>query len=242
MKKLFCIALAICSITPSMAQGSINDMMYGAYLSQNKELWKKCLAFAKQEALQPTHEAEKQFYVAIASYSLLNATMSTKDEELFDDYLSSTKEEIEKIIAIPKMEANGKAILSGVLGLQIAYSPMKGITLGGKSSKLAEEGKKLAPTSPIAWRFYGINKLYTPSSFGGDLNESISALEKSIALFESTPQQLANNWLYLDTILVLGKAYLKAENNEKSIASFEKALRVEPKLSYAKQLLAKVRK
>lgn len=242
MKTILFIVLLICTIDPSNAQGSITELMYNAYLAQSKEQWKKCLTLAKQEAQQNPNNGEKQFNLAIASYSLLNATMVTKDEDLFDEYVSRTKEDIEKLIVIPKVAGDGKALLSGVLGLQMAYSPMKGFTLGSKSSNLAEEGKKLAPNSPIAWRFYGINKLYTPSSFGGDVNESIAALEKSIALFESTPAQLVNNWLYVDTIVVLGKAYQKLENNEKSIAAFEKALRVEPNLVYAKQLLDNAKK
>ncbi len=242
MKILLSIVLTICTIDPSNAQGSITELMYNAYLTQNKDQWKKCITLAKQEAQQNPNNGEKQLDLAIASYSLLNATMVTKDEDLFDEYVSLTKENIEKVIVIPKVAGDGKALLSGVLGLQMAYSPMKGFILGGKSSNLAEEGKRLAPNSPIAWRFYGINKFYTPSSFGGDVNESTAALEESIALFETTPAQLINNWLYVDTIVVLGKAYQKLENNEKSIAAFEKALRIEPKLFYAQQLLVKVKK
>jgi tetratricopeptide (TPR) repeat protein len=112
--------------------------------------------------------------------------------------------------------------------------------LGSKSSNLAEDAKELAPNSPLAWRFYGINKLYTPSSFGGDIKEAVLALEKSIALFESTAT--SKNWLYLDTLALLGQAYTKAGEKAQAIATFEKALAVEAGFTYAKALLAKATK
>lgn len=166
--------------------------------------------------------------------------MGTKDEDLFDDYVAATKDRLEEIIDRPSTAAEGKGLLSAVLGLQMAYSPMKGILLGSKSSNLAADTKKLAPNSPLAWRFYGINKLYTPSSFGGDIKEAIVALEKSIALFESTT--ISRNWLYLDTLALLGQAYAKAGEKTKSIATFEKAIAAEAGFTYAKSLLANVSK
>jgi tetratricopeptide (TPR) repeat protein len=116
---------------------------------------------------------------------------------------------------------------------------MKGMLLGGKSINLAADAKELAPTSPLAWRFYGINKFYTPSSFGGDIKEAIVALERSIALFEATA--ISKNWLYLDTLALLGQAYTKAGEKSKAIATFEKAIAAEAGFTYAKSLLTKAK-
>ncbi|MBY0432492.1 MAG: hypothetical protein K2U26_00110 [Cyclobacteriaceae bacterium] len=216
--------------------------MYKAYVSQSKELWVKSVSAFENEAKLSPASTEKQFNLAVAQYGLLLGTMASQDEDLFDEYVSKTKDQLEKVISYPATAADGKGMLSAVMGLQMAYSPMKGITLGSKSGSLAAEAKNLAPDSPLAWRFYGSNKLYTPSTFGGDVKEAISALEKSIKLFESKLEQTKNNWLYLDTIVLLGQAYSKNDEKPKAIATYKKAIGIEHQFMYAKLLLAKAEK
>jgi len=233
---LFIISTLISATTMSQP---VNDLMYQAYIKQKKELWKKSVELATVEFKQKPTDANTHFSLGVAHYGLLLSTLSTEDEDLFDEYVSATKDRLKEIIDLPSTAAEGKGFLSAVLGLQMAYSPMKGMLLGGKSSNLAVDAKELAPTSPLAWRFYGINKFYTPSTFGGDIKEAIVALEKSIALFESTT--ISNNWLYLDTLALLGQAYTKAGEKAKAIATFEKAIAAEAGFTYAKSLLAKAK-
>ena len=233
---LFIISTLISATTMSQP---VNDLMYQAYITQKKELWKKSVELATVEFKQKPTDAHAHVSLGVAHYGLLLSTMSTEDKDLFDGYVSATKDRLKEIIELPSTAAEGKGLLSAVLGLQMAYSPMKGMLLGGKSSNLAAEAKELAPTSPLAWRFYGINKFYTPSTFGGDIKEAIVALEKSIALFESTT--ISNNWLYLDTLALLGQAYTKAGKKAKAIATFEKAIAAEPGFTYAKSLLTKAK-
>ncbi len=242
MKKLIVsISLAVISTLISAATMSqpVNDLMYQAYITQKKELWKKSVELATVEFKQKPTDVHAHLKLGVAHYGLLLSTMSTEDKDLFDEYVSATKDRLKEIIELPSTAAEGKGLLSAVLGLQMAYSPMKGMLLGGKSSNLAADAKELAPTSPLAWRFYGINKFYTPSSFGGDIKEAIVALEKSIALFEST--SISKNWLYLDTLALLGQAYTKAGEKAKAIATFEKAIAAEPGFTYAKSLLTKAK-
>ncbi len=242
MKKLIVsISLTVIStlISATTMSQPVNDLMYQAYITQKKELWKKSVELATVEfKLKPT-DAHAHVSLGVAHYGLLLSTMSTEDKDLFDEYVSATKDRLKEIIELPSTAAEGKGLLSAVLGLQMAYSPMKGMLLGGKSSNLAAEAKELAPTSPLAWRFYGINKFYTPSTFGGDIKEAIVALEKSIALFESTT--ISNNWLYLDTLALLGQAYTKAGEKAKAIATFEKAIAAEEGFTYARSLLTKAK-
>jgi tetratricopeptide (TPR) repeat protein len=233
---LFIISTLISATTMSQP---VNDLMYQAYITQKKELWKKSVELATVEFKQKPTDAHAHVSLGVAHYGLLLSTMSTEDKDLFDEYVSATKDRLKEIIELPSTAAEGKGLLSAVLGLQMAYSPMKGMLLGGKSSNLAAEAKELAPTSPLAWRFYGINKFYTPSTFGGDIKEAIVALEKSIALFESTT--ISNNWLYLDTLALLGQAYTKAGEKAKAIATFEKAIAAEEGFTYARSLLTKAK-
>lgn len=242
MKPLLIIMLVTAVGLRATAQDATDATMYQAYLHQDKSLWKKAVEERTKEAKQSPSDANKQYKLAFAQFSLLSSTMATKDESFFDEYIDPVKELLKTLIENNKVAAEPKALLSATYGLQMGHSPMKGITLGSKSSSLAEEAKTLAPSSAIAWRFYGSNKFYTPSAFGGDVKEAIVALAKSVKLFESKPEELKNNWLYLDTIVLLGQAYLKNEEKSKALVTYEKAIGAEPSYAYAKSLLAKVKK
>lgn len=224
-------AIFICSASIALAQTEIDEMMYQAYLQRSQPLWEKALA--TQLKLSNNTPSEK-LRLSFTYYSLLNATLASQNETLFDKYVDAAKDLIKEFMDQNPKSGEAAAMLSAIYGNEIAYSSLKGMLLGSKSSSLAEKGIRLDPESALVWRIYGSNKYYTPSAFGGDLDEAVNAFEKSIALFESKPGQLKNNWLYIDTLALLGQAYTKTGATDKAIATFEKALQQESSFGWVK--------
>jgi len=228
MKLAFAIFLLSTSI--ASAQTETDEMMYQAYLQRSQALWEKALATQLKQA----NTTAEKLRLAFTYYSLLNGTMATQNETLFDKHVDAAKELIKELIDQNPKSGEAAAMLSGIYGNEIAYSSMKGMFLGGKSSGLADKGIKLEPASALAWRIYGTNKYYTPAAFGGDLEEAVKAFEKSISIFESKPDTLKQNWLYIDTLALLGQAYTKSGATDKAIATYEKALQQEPSFGWVK--------
>jgi tetratricopeptide (TPR) repeat protein len=229
----------LCSLSIAWAQSETDEMMYQAYLQRSQALWEKALATQLKQA---DTTAEK-LRLAFAYYSLLNGTMATQNETLFDKHVDGAKELLKTLMEENPKSGEAAAMLSAIYGNEIAYSSMKGMFLGGKSSGLAAKGIKLEPASALVWRIYGTNKYYTPAAFGGDLEEALKAFEKSISIFESNPDTLKNNWLYIDTLALLGQAYTKTGATDKAIATYEKALQAEPSFGWVKlSLLPKAKK
>lgn len=219
------------------AQSELNEIMYQAYLQRSQPLWGKALALQQKESSTKNNSVEAQMKLAYTYFSMLNGTLATQNETLFDQHVGEAKKLLKKIMDKYPASGEAKAMLSSIYGNEIAYSSMKGMLLGGKSSSLAEKGKEQEPSSPLTWCVYASNKFYTPTAFGGSLKESILAFEKAILLFEEKPAQLVFNWLYLDALAVLGKAYQKEGETKKAIATYEKALSVEPNFGWVKHVL-----
>ncbi|HCZ34409.1 MAG TPA: hypothetical protein DHV26_00615 [Cytophagales bacterium] len=224
------IAIFLCSLSIAWAQSETDEMMYQAYLQRSQALWEKALATQLKQANTTTEKLR----LAFVYYSLLNGTMATQNETLFDKHVDAAKELIKELIDQNPKSGEAAAMLSGIYGNEIAYSSMKGMFLGGKSSGLADKGIKLEPASALVWRIYGTNKYYTPAAFGGDLEEAVKAFEKSISIFESKPDTLKQNWLYIDTLALLGQAYAKSGATDKAISTYEKALQQEPSFGWVK--------
>lgn len=232
MKNLLNISLLMIAGL-SLAQTS-NQIQYAGYLNASKTMWERSITMAEKES------GEKSFEKAVAMYGMLNNTMATKDKETFDDNVDQTVDLLKAIIEENPEHAEAHAVLSSVYGLVMAYSPMKGMLYGMKSSSLMDEAMSLAPESPLVQKLFGGSKLYTPEMFGGDPKKAVEAFEKSIALYETG--DTSENWLYMDTHMGLAMAYNKVKEKEKAEAILEKAIEMEPQYYWAKATLAEFKK
>lgn len=217
----------------SSAQTS-QEAQYAAYLKASKSMWERSISLAEKE------NGAESFEKAMAMYGLLSNTMATMDEETFDDNIDQTVDLLKEIIEKDPIHGEAKAVLSSVYGLVMAYSPMKGMLYGSKSSSLVAAAKKIAPDSPLVQKLYASSMLFTPEMFGGNPKEAVTSYEKSIELYEKG--NLENNWLYIDALVGLAMSYKKTERESDAKAILEKALEIEPEHGWAKSELASLGK
>lgn len=182
-------------------------------------------------------ENNDAFITGLTGYAILNGSLASQNEELFDAYLDDTSDALGSVIDSetgPVYEA--RAILSGVLGIRMAYAPWKGIFLGPKSSKYIEVAVREKPNNAIVLKLLGNYKYYTPAAFGGDMEEAKEAFEKAVAIMERDGVD-QSNWLYLDALAHLGQCYKALGEKEKARATYEKALQVEPDFAWVEKVL-----
>lgn len=206
-----------------------NETQYAAYLNASKTLWEKGLDEAEKAY------GKDSFERAIALYGLLNSTMATQDEETFDKYKDEAIDLLKGMVKEDENWGEPRAVLSSVYGLVMAYSPMKGMFYGMKSTGLMEEAIALQPESALVQKLFAGSKLYTPEMWGGDAEKARKSFEKSLSLFVDADK--ANNWVYLDTMMGLAQAYRKTGEDEKAVSVLEKAIEIEPQYYWAKATL-----
>jgi tetratricopeptide (TPR) repeat protein len=215
-----------------MAMGFPQDLKrlsYLAYLDQDKNSWKSNVAVATK-AYQSQPDTESKYQLALMEYGLLNATMKDQDEKLFDAYVDGLEERLEELSKDKTHSAEAKALLSSVYGFKIAYSPWKGMILGGKSSDLLEAAMKSAPNSPIVQKMYAGNQYFTPEMWGGDKDKALAAFLKSNQLFEQRSD--TENWMYLDNLAWTGMLYQEKGMQAEAKKVWEKALAIEPNFEW----------
>ena len=228
------IALVVILTTSSFEQPTKSGT-YTAYLNGSMQLWERSIKGA-QDQFAATASAADQFELALAMYGGLSATMRDQDEDFFDRHVDEAMEHLEDLIEKDHRVADCKAIMSGIYGFKIAYSPWKGMYLGPKSSNTIESALKLNPESPIVQKLYANNMYFTPETWGGDLQKAIKAYEKAIELFERTPES-AEDWIRLDTYAWLGQAYVKAGEKEKAKKTYLASLELEKDFNWVSFVL-----
>lgn len=235
IKQLLLTSVGMLLFITVHAQDNLTEMEYSAYLRNSKSLWKTAVQKRKEE-YESSNSNQDLFRLASAQQGLLNVTMTDQDEELFDDHVDDTKDNMKKLIDNDFKVAESKALLSSVYGYEMAYSSWKGMFLGSKSSSAIARAIELNDQSPLVWQVQGSSKLFTPSMFGGDKTEALNAFKKSVELYEKNGDT-DFNWRYLDALAWLGQAYKANGDVKNAQATFEKALTIEPEFGWVKNSL-----
>ncbi|MEP5611280.1 MAG: tetratricopeptide repeat protein [Cyclobacteriaceae bacterium] len=226
------LLLAVASI--SVGQ-TLDEIQYGAYIKSSKVMWDRAITVAD------TKHGSQSFEKAMAMYGLLNSTMATKDEATFDDNVDQTVDLFKNIIEEKPDWGEPKAVLSAIYGLVMAYSPMKGMLYGSKSSSLVADALKDQDDSPLVHKVAGGSKLYTPEMFGGNPEEAVKEFERTVSLYEQKGST-ENNWLYLESLINLSMAYMKTEKMPLAKETLNKALKIEPEYGWAQSMLESMEK
>lgn len=242
--KVTITSLLICltGYFPQIENAGPDAETYRAYLGSRdieatKAQWKKLVADRKVRYESAPENTRLLYELTFAQFGLLTATQRDRDEDLFDDYVEETEVNLETLIDRNKDSGEPRALLAALYGMQMAYSPVKGMFLGTKSESLMDQALKRSPASPLVWKLYANAKFFTPETWGGDLKEAIRAYEKAVMLFESVPERTESNWFYIDTLAFLGKAYEKNNEIAKAVEVYKKALGAEPDYQWVKSVL-----
>lgn len=204
-------------------------LQYEAYLTRDLGKWHQSFELAQQQ--------NDDLITGLAGYGILNGSLASQNEDLFNAYLDDTSEALEKAIdAEGERQHEAMAILSAVLGMRMAYAPWKGMFLGPKSSKYIEVAVREEPNNAIVLKLLANYKYYTPAAFGGDLEEAREAFEKSIAIMEKNGDD-KTNWMYLNALAHLGQCYAALGKKDLAKATYEKALQVEPAFAWVEKVL-----
>jgi len=217
----------------------VRKLTYNAYLKSSLPLWQKAIERQKTIAVENS-DREQQLILSNTYYGYLSATMATKDEDAFAKQLAPAKELLKQLIEDHPKWGEPKAVLSSIMGLEMAYSPMKGAFLGMKSGSLMGSALKQSPSSALVMKLYAGSKQYTPAMWGGDKEVAVEYFNKSISVIESD-EDTEQNWLYADALANLGIVYTSLDKESDAKATFEKALRYEPDFGWVKySLLPKI--
>lgn len=145
--------------------------------------------------------------------------------------------------AVAALEASAKkrpmaetsALLSTLLGYQIAIDPSQAMTLGLLAGQAMDEAVSLGPTNPRVWLLRGVNALYTPEAYGGGVQAATSHLEKAVALFAGDrPAPNGPAWGRAEAHAWLGQAYHRAGDAARAEAEFRRALALEPRYAWVR--------
>jgi len=133
--------------------------------------------------------------------------------------------------------AQALATQGGLYGIKIALNRATAVYYGPKSLAALDASLKNDPNCPYGWVEKGNAKYHSPAIVGGDYKEAVRCFAKAAALFEAKPAEAKHNWLYLHSLVWLGKSYEKTGQNQAARDTYRKILAIEPGFLWVKNEL-----
>lgn len=129
------------------------------------------------------------------------------------------------------------AYKSALIGFKIGLNILRAPFIGPKSIQYAKQSLDIDSLNYLAYIQLGNAEYYMPKIFGGSKDKALKYYLKAQEIMESKPENLENDWNYLNLLVYIGKIYLELGNYTKSKFYFDKILKIEPNFHWVKHEL-----
>ena len=190
---------------------------------------------AKVATPEPAPSAQRRRYlIGYVGWRLSHLIRGDKaKEEMREKILDEAAEALEQNVEAKPDDAESRALLASVMGMQIEGSMFRAMSLGPKSSSHLERAEAVAPENPRVALLQGIKAMYTPSMFGGGVDKAQAKFDRAHELFE---KQAADgpwpNWGLVDTYAWRGRLAAKRGDKAGARALYERALELKPNANW----------
>ena len=206
--------------------------VYQAFIAGDIESWEATI----DQLSKKTPYSTMNYDLALLSYGVIGFCIGAQHTEKAQKHLIKAEEHLKVYLKNHPNSAQGNALMSGILGYKIAFSPMSGMWNGSRSNKFLAKAMKIDDSQPKVWFLKGISLYHTPSSFGGDQKASIEHFAKALSLFHEH-KCTDQNWEYLEAYTWLGRAYAATGQTEMARHIFEEILEIAPNFGWVKYSL-----
>ncbi|MFN2564443.1 MAG: tetratricopeptide repeat protein [Gemmatimonadaceae bacterium] len=248
MRHILLPTIFIASLAPSPAPGQLSPRdrwadtarvaIEAAYRSGDIEQLRGARALVERALTAFAGDPLLQHYYGYAFYREANLLMGQRrDEKEYRPLLEQADSLLERSaskLALPETYA----LRSSVLGQLIGSSPLRGMTLGPRSSSAMDRAIELGSRNPRVWMLRGVGAMFTPAMFGGGVDRAEQYLRKAIALFaDDRPAPPLPAWGHAEAYAWLGQVLHKQKRIDDARAAYAKALELQPDNGWVRHVL-----
>lgn len=217
-----------------MSETSRRQQIYNAYVSGNMDQW--ILVVKEIENDETIKTVSQKLELVEYYYGLTPFYIDTKNVKMAKLTIQKANIIIDKLLKIAPKNASVHAFKGSFIGFTLSLDRLKLLSLGPECLKHINLAYSLDATDIQALTDKGNALFHAPKMFGGDKMEAIKLYQKSISQMEKS-NLTTNNWFYLNTLILLAKAYVSIDQTSNAKIIYEKALRKEPEFLWVKKVL-----
>jgi tetratricopeptide (TPR) repeat protein len=217
------------------AQSNPREQVYDAFISNRMDRWDQVIR--DYDRKKSTLSESQSMQLVNFYYGYIGWAIGEDMKKEAKDYLKVAKELVEELMERFPEQPDLYAYMGALLGYEIGLNKIKAVVLGPESMKNIDKAIEMDPDRPQGWIERGNALFYMPKMFGGSKEEALEAYQKAIDLMERKPDALHKDWMYLNVLIILGQSYEKTDQLNEAKSVYEKALRIEPNMTWLRDEL-----
>ena len=213
--------------------GQVTEMrqkLYQSYITADMKSWAEVLD-EMEVMYSKSHSSQILYELTFAQYGYIAFCMVRDDKESARFYSKKAGENIKVLVEKSPDEAALRALNGALYGLKAGIDPYKVMIYARKSIHENELALQLDEGVANVWMEKGNLDFHKPDIFGKDVPGAIDSYTRAVQLFESS-NQTAGNWMYLNTLVSLARAYTLQEEYRKADDVYKKILAAEPGITW----------
>jgi len=234
MRILFAALVMTCTLTAHSQE--YRSRIYRAYVEGRMDRWKATMDEMAKEMAR-TQNLQLMYDLTETQYGYVGYCLSVKQKEEAATTLEQADHQIELLLERGGENARVYSLMGAFYGFRIQLQPVRVAYWGRKSQEANQRALELGPAEPQAWMEKANIAYYKPAIFGGSKTEAVPLYEKAVRLFESSPERMHENWIYLNCLAGLGIAYEETDQPRKAGAVYRKLLQMEPEFKWVRDEL-----
>ena len=209
--------------------------IHGAAVTGNAAALLDIVLVARRAVTALPDYALVNHYLGYALYRLGMHALED-DMDLAIEMLEESEAFLERSIEIEPI-AESHALLAAVLGMQIVDDETA-MTLGMRSGAEMRKARALGPANPRVRLLEGISAFHAPEMWSGGHDAALAHLLAAVELFaDDQPEPPLPQWGLAETYAWLGQTYAALGKVEEARGAYQRALEVEPKYAWVRDVL-----
>ncbi len=211
LKKIFLsISIFIFQINVLSGQ-NYKQIACKAYITKSEQKWEWLInSFTKKNTEQ---KIGQQIELIGYYYGYISLLLDEKKYEKAELYVKKGEIIVNKYLTKYPQNSSLNSFKGAFIGFHIGLSKFSALYLATPSNEYVNKALSLNPNNCQALIDKGNILLHTPWLFGGNKEEAVSYFRKAVGIYERK-KHTSNNWLYLNALDNLAKAYKRTEHIE----------------------------
>lgn len=231
LNKLLLLSILLISIPDIEAETPYKKTFYNLFI--NREMFKWGTVINMTEKANPPVTVDQKLELLSYYYGFIGHMMGKKQYDVVEDYLEKAEILNNQVLRLSSKNATACSYKGAFIGFHIGLNKLKSVYLGPESKLFINKAIKLDPNNITAIINKGNLLYYAPGVFGGDKEDAVVLFLKAEKLMEKN-KDTEHNWVYLNLLTTLAKAYEKLDQLQDAKLTYEKALKKEPNYKWVK--------
>lgn len=233
-RSIITIISLLFSIQLSFSQSPYRDPIYKAYSRGKMDKWFQLMHSCEKNA--DPNNFEEQMELISYYYGYTAWLIGAEKDDTAEEYIDKSEKIIDKLLKESPKNPTLLAYKGAYIAFTIGISSLKAIYLGPKSMRYIDKSIELDPENIQGNIEKGNSMYYRPSAFGGDKGKAIKYYRKAVERFEKQGL-IVNNWMYINTMTMLGQAYEATDQIQHAKLCYEKIMRIFPNFMWVEDEL-----